>query len=220
MRIASIDIEGGLPGFEQKMKKEVHMKPGEHFDYWKAQGDARRLRHLVRGQGYLGVVVDVETKLAEEGQVGLLYRVKPGKPVELLWKGDDPGTKVRTKIEDAWDGRVPKSFLVSELASKAVIELQRDRYYRARISTSVEEAPGGVLKVTFSVSRGARSQGLVIDFDGNEALSDQELRAALPSASSAELYDLLFENPDRLRKTLETFYSGEPHSPPDHLRER
>lgn len=208
LRIASVHIEGGLPGFEQKMKKEVHMKAGDHFDYWKAQGDARRLRHLVRGQGYLGVMVDVETKLAEEGQVDLLYRVNPGKPVELLWKGDDPGTKIRTEIEDAWDGRLPKSFLVSELASKAVIELQRDRYYRARINTSVEEAPGGVLKVTFSVSRGVRSQGLVIDFDGNEALSDQELRAALPSAPSAELYDLLFENPDRLRKTLETFYAS------------
>jgi outer membrane protein insertion porin family len=208
LRVASVRIDGGLPGFEEKARKEVRTKPGERFDYWKTQDDARRLRRLTRGEGYLGAVVDVEKIAAEERGVDLVYRVDPGRRVELVWEGDDPGSKIRKRTEEDWDGGVPESFLVSELASEALGELKRQGYYEARIETVVADTPAGSRRVTFHVSRGPGRKRLVVDFEGNEAVSDRELREALPPASSPELYDLLFENTARLRRTLEMFFAS------------
>jgi len=156
----------------------------------------------------LGAVVEMERGSSDTGDVDLVYRVQEGTPIELVWQGDDPGSRIREQIEDAWDGRVPQYFLLSELASQVVRELRRERYYQAQVASRVEDTPEGARRVVFEVSRGPRSAGLLIEFEGNEALSDRELRESIPPESSLELYALLFENPSRLAETVERFYAS------------
>jgi outer membrane protein insertion porin family len=206
--ITSVEVTGGPPGLEEEMRRQIRARAGERFDYWKAQDDANRLGRIIRREGYLSAVVAVDTEPAGAEAITLRYRVDAGVPISLRWQGDDPGAKIRRDVEDAWDGRLPESFLLSDLTSTVLRQLQRDRYYWARVMTSVEDASDGSREVTFQVTRGPRGERIRIDFDGNQALSDQELRDALPPPTSTELFELLFEKTARLRQTLVMLYTS------------
>jgi outer membrane protein insertion porin family len=207
-RVELIRLVGAPPELEGKMEEAIDTESDERYDYWKTIDDARRLSNILREQGYLGALVDVQTVPVEEDIVDLVYLVDPGAMIEIVWRGDDPGNRIREAVEDAWDGRVPESLLVTELARLALRGLRQERYYRAAIETTLENAPEGSRRAIFQLARGPRSAGLDIEFQGNNALSDEELRGALPSESSPDLYELIFTNPRRLGETIERFYAS------------
>ena len=208
LNVGLIRVVGAPFGLEDSLKREIGTQAGDRYDYWRTLEDVRRLRGIVRQQGYLGVLVDVETVPFEEGLIDIVFRVDPGSPIEIVWQGDDPGSGIREEVANAWDGVVPESFLVTELASLAVRALQRESYYQAEVEATLEDAPDGARRAVFRVSRGPRSAGLDIEFEGNDVLSDLELRAALPPDSSPELLELVFTNRRRLRQTVERFYAS------------
>lgn len=207
-RVDIIRLVGAPPDLESPLREAIQTETDDAYDYWETIDDVRRLSNVLREDGYLGALVDVEAVPVEEGIVDLVYLVDPGERIEIVWQGDDPGDQIREAVASAWDGRVPESLLVTELARLAQRELWQQRYFQAVIETTLEDAPGGTRRAIFDVSRGPQSAGLDIVFEGNVALSDRELRSALPADSSPDLYDSIFANPERLREILERFYGS------------
>jgi outer membrane protein insertion porin family len=193
---------------EAHLLEKIRLGPGDRYNYWKVQEDAQRLTRRLRDEDYLGAVIDVDSNPSGQDGVAVTYRIDPGPLIRILWEGDDPGESVRRDIEKAWDGRLPESFLLSVLASRATRELQVNRFYTARVEASASDAPNGVREVSFSVQKGRRGSRISLEFTGNQALSDAELTKALPSSGSADFFELISGETNRLQEFLRLHYAS------------
>ncbi len=104
------------------------------------------------------------------------YRINPGNPLQIRWEGEDPGSKIRQSIEQRWDGRFPEDFQLRDLAARTERLLQVDRYFTAEVTPSIGQTPGGTREVTFDVFKGDRGRRVSVLFEGNQALTDRQLR--------------------------------------------
>ncbi len=205
-RVAAFDIVGGDPILVRSSK----IRRGDRYDYWKARDEAERVQTSLVQDGFLGAVVDLETKVREsEAEVDVTLLVETGKRIELLWEGDDPGKEVREMVQRAWDGRIPEEFLVVEITGSALARLRADRYYGARLTHRIEEE-SELRRVVFELERGPRGEEVEISFEGNEARDEESLRAVLPSPKTPEFFSLL-ERPSELERGLRLRYATDGH---------
>lgn len=209
--VKTTTLRGELPLPREKLREEIPLEPGDAFEYWDARRGADDIRSRLRENGYLSARVDVRT-IPEEPQgseeVEVVYEVDAGKPVTLSFAGDDPGSEIRNRIRQRWNGLLPPTTLARELAQEATWLLRSDGYYRADVTSRVEETEAeDRIAVVFSVDRGRRGE-LTLRFDGNEAVPDRELQRALPSASSPAFHEQLFASPEELRERLHLLYTA------------
>ena len=205
--VGRITFGGDHPLPEDELRKRLKIRSGARYDYWKAQDDANALRKSLIDKGFLSAVVEVQTE-QEDQRVRLHFSVEAGKSTELVWKGDDPGSDIKKRTQAAWDGRIPESYLVSDLAAHARWKLRSQRYFQAEVEGRVEENDGGQW-IVFDVSKGPRGRGVALVFEGNESLPDDELRDALPSTSSPILFSLLEAKKSELAKGLRLRYASD-----------
>ena len=203
--ISGIVVSGDYPGTEAEWLKQVRVKAGSQRDYWATQEDAQRIQKELIKRGFRSAVVDVETQTFE-GQTTLVFLIQAGPPLEIAWEGDDPGGDLKKKTEAAWNGRVPESYLVSDLALRATWELRSQRYYSARVEGSVEETAEG-RRVLFTTVKGARGTGISLDFQGNEVVDDAELARALPDTKTPGFFVLL-DKPSEMEKGIRLLYAS------------
>ena len=196
--VGRITFGGTLPVPEDELRKRLKIRSGARYDYWRAQDDADALRENLVEKGFLSAVVEVETEQAE-GRVDLVFSVEAGPPTGLVWEGDDPGSDIKKRTRAAWDGRIPESYLVTDLAARARWRLRSQRYFQAEVEGLVE-AGDDKHRIVFAVSKGPRGRAVVLSFDGNESLPEEELRDALPSTSSPTFFSLLDAKKFRARE--------------------
>ncbi len=190
------------------MRKSLRLKVGAPYDYWRVLEAADRARSFLSGRGYLSAIVDVNVKRAGERDISVTVRVQTGKLVEIRWEGDDVGRAVRRSVEKSWDGRIPESVLLTELAMKAERTLQSKGYYLAKFIPSAVETGDGRRRITFTVEKGPKGKRVVLAFEGNQALSARELGRALPSRSSMEFFEMASGKTGRLQETLRYYYAS------------
>jgi outer membrane protein assembly complex protein YaeT len=88
--------------------------------------------------------------------------------------------------------------------------LQAQRYFTAEANATIDEAvtaSGLVRRITFDVTKGPRGDAVVLTFEGNQALSGDELSAALPSTDTPEFFVLL-ERPSQLERGIRLRYAA------------
>ncbi len=193
---------------ESQLAEQLRLRTGREYDYWKSREDVERLSHSLHEAGYLDAVVDVRTSSEDEGNIDVTFRINPGNPLRIRWEGEDLGSKIRRSIEQRWDGRFPEDFQLRDLAARTERLLQVDRYYTAEVTPSLGQTPDGTREVTFDVFKGDRGRRVSILFEGNQALTDRQLRRALPSPSSSEFFDLIYGDAQRLREDLRLAYAS------------
>jgi len=206
-RVTAVEVAGEMAVGRTELERTVKLGAGDRYDYWKAQEDAERIRKALRERGFIGAVVDVETREVDEHHVALTFGVKSGDRLQIVWEGEDPGRSVKRKIENAWDGRLPEKLLLSELAAATARELKRKGHYLARVSVATEGGPEG-RRVIFQVARGPRGSRVRVDFLGNAQLDDGELSSVLPKPSTALFFELVEGRPFRLRELLRLQYAA------------
>ncbi|HSF17863.1 MAG TPA: translocation/assembly module TamB domain-containing protein [Vicinamibacteria bacterium] len=112
-RIAGVSVEGAPAGFEW----QPNARAGDRYDYWSVQDEARRLVRRLVAKGYVSAIVEVRAD-PEDTRVQVLFEIRAGKRARFVWSGDDPGKDLRQAIEGAWDGRIPETFLLPDLAER------------------------------------------------------------------------------------------------------
>ncbi len=205
--VGRITFGGDFSVPEDELRKRLKIRSGARYDYWKAQDDADALRENLIEKGFLSAVVEVETEQAE-GRVDLLFSVEAGRPTELVWEGDDPGSDIKKRTRVAWDGRIPESYLVTDLAARARWRLRSQRYFQAEVEGRVE-AGDDRHRIVFDVSKGPRGRAVVLSFEGNESLPDEELRDALPSTTSPTFFSLIDAKQSELETGLRLRYASD-----------
>ena len=171
----------------------MKIQAGDRYDYWATRDEALKMEESLVKSGYRSAVVDVDADVDESGQkdaIALRFIVHTGKATKFVWRGDDPSKDVKNMVARAWAGRIPEDFLLADVERRATAELHHERYYTARIDTSIEELEDR-RHIVFDVTRGPRGKKVRLTFDGNDSLSDEDLREALPKTNTRELFLLL-----------------------------
>jgi outer membrane protein assembly factor BamA len=92
------------------------------------------------------------------------------------------------------------------VARAALVPLQGQRYYAATVVPETR-AGGDEVEVVLRVTLGTKGRAVRLEFDGNEALDDRTLVAALPRAGSPAFFDALAGRASGLTDALRLAYA-------------
>ncbi len=204
-KVAKVDIFGGPVELEGQLSKKVRLRPGKSFDYWISQEDVERLTRLLKEEGHLNASVESRWTPTNDEVGSLTYRIETGSPIHIRWTGDDPGDAIRGDVLNRWDGRFPLNFLLPDLTAKITEALMRAHFFEAEVKATVEDGADSIPEVVFDVRKGSKGRSITLDFEGNQALTDDDLQKALPPTSSREFFELLL-NPRRLQERIRLHY--------------
>jgi outer membrane protein insertion porin family len=207
-RVASVEVTPADPKYPPPpLERRLKVKPGQRYDYWRAEDAGEEIRRELVRAGFLGARVDVESETADGGDVALRFVVDPGAQVSFRWTGDDPGKKLKENTERGWGSHLPAGLLVADLAARATHELQADRWYQARVFGSFSDAGAATRTVELEVRLGPRGKGVDLDFVGNETVSDAALQAVLPEPDDQRFFAWISEDPGRVEDAIALRYA-------------
>ncbi len=175
LTVGEVAVSGLTRASEQLVRSQIEVSPG---DVLQQQAVARDLRRLYD----LGFFATIRVDAQQRGNlVDLTYIFEEKQVIESLRiTGND---RVRTRqIRGALTWREGDSFVPEAYAGE--IEAIRSLYESkgfpsAAIDIAVEEVAAGRVRVTYTVVEGQRARIRSIDFEGNETLSNRELRGLM-----------------------------------------
>ena len=189
-RVREVAFEGWPEETPADFRGRAKTKPGQSFDYFAGEAAARRLEDDLRRRGYLAALVEVEEKSRAPGEVDVTFRARPGPRIEVEWRGDDPGKKVKELVRKGFSAYLPIEDTAERLARTARHRLQAEGYYVATIEASTHRSDDEV-RVVFDVRRGPRGRNVDLQFEGNASVPSATLAAALPDRGREEFFALL-----------------------------
>jgi outer membrane protein insertion porin family len=208
-RLAALRFEGTLPVAEDDLRRAAKLKLRGRYSVLQREQAAERVRERLARAGCLSASVEA-TSLPAKGGVALVLRVEAGPLVRIAWSGDDPGGQTKKEAEKAFSGYQSKEAAAARVARVALHRLQADGYYGASVTPEAEAAEGRV-DVKLRVARGAKGTSVAVDFEGNRALSDEALVAALPRPGSLEFFEALDPRSARIGNAVRLAYAGIGH---------
>ncbi len=209
-RLAALRFEGRLPLPEEELRKAAGLRVGRSHSGVRRQQAAEKVRLRLVARGWPSALVDDETRPVGGRAVELVLNVSPGPRVRLAWTGDDPGGKLRERVQRAWPALATPEMAAAQLARACLVSLQAGGHYEARVEPAVSSAPEEVT-VTLRVTLGPRGRGVDLRFEGARALGERALRAALPAPGSREFFEALNGRGAGLAELLRLRYAGAGH---------
>jgi outer membrane protein assembly complex protein YaeT len=197
LRVRGIAFAGWPEETPAGFRGRAKVKPGQSFDYFAGEAAARRLEDDLRGRGYLAARVEVEER-SHAREVDVTFRAEPGPRIEVEWRGDDPGKKVKEHVRRGFSAYLPIEDTARRLARTARHRLQAERYYVATVEASIHPR-GDQTRVVFDTRRGPRGRSVDLQLEGNASVPSATLAAAFPDRRREEFFALL-EDDARARR--------------------
>jgi outer membrane protein insertion porin family len=205
-RLSAVRFEGTLPLPEEELRKAAKIKVGRRQGAFRREEAGERVRALLAQRGWPGATVDAESVPSGTQSVDLVLRVTPGPRVSFRWSGDPVGDKERKTAEAAWPSYASPDVAAAAVARAALVPLQARGYYAATV-TPEAQASGDDIETTLSVALGAKGAGVRVAFDGNAALDDRTLAAALPKPGSRAFFEALYGRASGLTNPVRLAYA-------------
>ncbi len=205
-RLAALRFEGTLPVPEDDLRKAAKLRTGRRHGAVQREEAGERVRAELGKKGWPGATVDVESVPAGSRSVDLVLRVTPGQHVSFRWSGDPIGEKERRAAEAAWPSYASPEIAGATVARAALVPLQARGHYAAGVVSEVH-VTGDDVDVELRVTLGAAGPGVRLEFDGNEALDDRALSAALPKPGSLPFFEALNGRSSGLTNPLRLAYA-------------
>jgi outer membrane protein insertion porin family len=210
-RIAAVEIQGEVPLPPEEVQETLEFGVGDDYDYWTARGAAEELRDRLKARGHLAAQVEPSTEPSDpapEEPVTLTFRVDAGPEIEFEWSGDPPPSDLRSWVRERFRAYVPPVAQVLEIGRELEWELMSRGYYAAKVKAGTDELEG-LLRARLDLALGPKGNGVEIGIEGNQALSDENIRRLLPSPTKAEFFKLLLGKTQELREEVGLLYAGE-----------
>jgi outer membrane protein assembly complex protein YaeT len=208
LRINQLSFKGISPLEDKELRKLVKLKTGKKYDHWRALQGAERIRNRLEKLGYRSARIEFEATPSGPDQTDATYFIESGKRIHIVWIGDQVKGKIRKDIEALWNATTPEDVLSETLRRQTEYALRAEKFYLAQVEvnrTNTEEE----ITVELQVIKGPQGQRLVLQFEGNEVLSDKELAATLPSPSKPLFFEAIDGNASSLRNILRVRYASE-----------
>lgn len=207
-RIESLSFEGELPFKERKLRKWVRLKPGKRFKDLQAFRGAQKIQRMLVKRGYRSASVEFEEKETSPGRIEIVYFIESGKRILFSWTGDRVSNGLRKKIEAIWEGHLAEDMLPEILAHQAEYALRAKKYYAAQV-TSTTTRTEHQLVVRLDVRKGPQGRGVVLRFEGNQAMSDRRLAQILPRTTSPDFFETLDGEAPLMQRAVDLLYVSE-----------
>jgi outer membrane protein assembly factor BamA len=210
-KLEALHFEGRLTLPEEELRKAAKLKVGRRYDALRLAQAADKVRSVLVEAGWRSASVELyETPTAgRQGRVGVVLMVDPGPKVVLAWSGDDPGEKARERALESWPSYASPETAAAAVARAVRVDLQARGFYEAAVEHETRVSPE-LAEVALRVRQGPMGKGVVVLFDGNEALTREQLLDTLPKPGSREFFEAL-DRRDRLLAEARIAYAGAGH---------
>jgi outer membrane protein insertion porin family len=178
LTIGGIKVEGNWTIETATIRSHIKTQVGDKFDPKKLRQDLEAIYNT-------GFFRDVKIDVTEaEGQVQVSFIVveKPSiKEIEISGYDELDIDKIKEKIE------VKENSILDETAvAKSIQQIKKlyeERgYYLAEVEVEKEDVPPHWVKLKFNISEGPEVRIKEISFEGNEAISDEELKDVMETS--------------------------------------
>ncbi len=202
----------GTPGFdERELRDRVKLDEGDRFDFYRWQQDRDRLAAFFHDRGYYEARIradraTVEGTATQEETIALTYAIERGPATSLVIEGGTLPGDVRESMEEAWTRAVFDGFLREDLERMAREALARDGHLQAEARTEIrEDTAAGTKQIAVQLAPGPRYTDRRLEFEGQERLTAEELRAVVEARRLALAAWL---RPSEVESALEAHYKS------------
>jgi outer membrane protein assembly complex protein YaeT len=206
-RIKSLFFQGDSPLTDKELQKLSRLKPGKDFEYWKALQGAERIQKKLVNLGYRSALVEFEERPSDSRQVEVVYSLRTGKLIHIVWSGNSLGGGFKKNIEAFWDAHTPEDELSNLLARQTEYALKADRFYQAKVFPSLTKAETEI-SVQLNVQKSPRGQNVIVLFDGNDSLSDTVLLETLPNPETSDFFEMIDRRSGMIRRRIHLLYAS------------
>ncbi|HVR97832.1 MAG TPA: POTRA domain-containing protein, partial [Thermoanaerobaculia bacterium] len=176
--VRSVAFEGPTAPFtEADLVAQLRSKPGAPYSHRAVNDDADRLEGWLIGQGYRAAIVDrpAEALDHQSQSVALTYPIEVGPKVTVEVAGADLDELRKRDLLPFLGGQGYDEALVGQAVGLIRQDYQRRGHYRVEVE-SEEQPLDGTVRLLLTVRPGESYTLEEVDFDGNEAVSDDTLQ--------------------------------------------
>jgi outer membrane protein assembly factor BamA/autotransporter translocation and assembly factor TamB len=181
-RVRSLEFTGALGFPVSELESVVRLRPTRAFDAGAWQEDRARLEAFYRDRGHAVARIAPQRTVVKEGaaeRVLLTYRVDPGPRTVLNASGIDLSDNDRRALMLVWSRSVLPEFLSDDMTRYLRGLLARRGYLRPSITVTLDEPGPDVVAAYVAVAPGPATSTRRLAIEGNRAVAEPELRAAL-----------------------------------------
>ena len=179
--VARLTVSGD-PGFSaSEVREALELREGDRFDVREWSRDRDRIRRFYHDRGYYAVHVtptrQVGGSTTKRREVTLDYRIVRGVHTELEVTGYPSSARLTEILKQAWNDALLPELLAQDLERATREYLGDEGYLRAHVEVELDNSRAGVERALVEVTPGTRTTVRQITFEGNRAISTNELQA-------------------------------------------
>ena len=203
--IEKIQIAGNLRIGEDVILPNIKTKEGDIFDLKKLNEDLKNIYKM-------GYFENVELKI-DEGTKGVIvtFEVKENPSVkEIVFRGNKKiKTEDLSKIVEIKEGQIVTPKELDKALETIKMYYEQSGYLGTQVSVETEKAPPAQIKLIFNIKEGEKKYIKQIQFIGNKAFSDKDLKSYLSISEKT-----VFSPVKKITQYLRAFVRPEPLAEP------
>ncbi|MBI1353335.1 MAG: BamA/TamA family outer membrane protein [Acidobacteria bacterium] len=207
IEIAALDFQGDPKLPEEELRKEVGLKVGDRYDFFKTRKKTDKLQAMYQDRDRLESRVRLRRQQDDAKQtVDLHFQIDAGPRIEFAFSPVEPPGGVRKKVRQAWSLGVFEAQRIDDAVDALQRWLYADGYLEPEIDHQVEIPEEDRRIVRFIVRPGVKYTDVKLVFEGNKGLTDEQLELAL---ERTDLRKSLRADPRDVAETLTRYYYQE-----------
>jgi outer membrane protein insertion porin family len=181
--VSAVTVTGVDPAAAAIARQQLHVEPGDAFDFLDLQQDIDRIRDAFQKQGYLEARVRTRrTESSDARTVALEFVIERGPHTILEVQGITPPGSLIEELQEAWHKNVFDQFLVDDLTHRVRRYLVTTNDLGSVVVGRIDRPSPDTKRLRIDVTPGAPVSGREIRFAGNDALDDARLNAEIAAA--------------------------------------
>jgi len=202
-KVEDVSVKAVDGADEMQIREKFSIKAGDSYDFFKVRNGIQRVEKWLMEQGYLQSKIRLERHV--EGQTArLVLQVTRGPLVEIQFAGSmPPPKKVQDEVRTQWHRGVFDKQRGDAGVSRIREWLLGDNYLQPKVEYQLQDDADGKRHVTFQTDPGARSEKIVMAFEGASGISPDVLDAII---AQQKLERKLFTDPTVVTQLLQRYY--------------
>ena len=195
----SVTPDAGID--EATLRKLFTLKEGDEYDFFAARTGIERIEDRLIASGYLQSRVRLDREVSND-VASLTLRVTSGPLVTLHFEGVTPPSKIQRQVGAAWN----RGVFDKQRGNDGIRALREwlidEKYLQSRVEYAVQDEAAR-RRAVFRIDRGARSNKVVLAFDGASGITPSHLDKIV---EEQKLERQLFTDPAVVTELLQHYY--------------
>lgn len=204
-RIGKIEFEGNFYLNAKELADRVKLKSGKPHEFFAVRRGVERIESRYRSKDFHEARVRVERD-TKDSTVDLLFRIKEGPQVNIVYEGWTPPSGVRKNVMRIWEQGVFDTGRIVSAMAELRTALIGEGYLQPTVTHQIRQRDEQHKQVLFEIATGPKFDRPQIIVEGAKELSDSRIRRAINShRPKTDIY----LRPQRVADALSRLYHSE-----------